>query len=94
MAKAPEDLVLRILRDIQATLTEHGRYHEEHKREFERIRSSFKEMRESMVTGLGLAAHANVRNDLMEDRIGNLEAKIVEIENLKARVERLETEQA
>jgi hypothetical protein len=37
MAKQPDDLVLRILREIQATLSEHGRMHEEHRGAFERI---------------------------------------------------------
>ncbi|MDQ3559768.1 MAG: hypothetical protein M3453_11420 [Pseudomonadota bacterium] len=93
MAREPNDLVLRILREIQATLSDHGRLHEEHRRAFERLRHGQDEIRESIVTALGLSAHANVRNDLMEDRLGDLEERIGRIDELEARVMRLEAEE-
>ena len=94
MATPTEALVLRVLRDIQGTLAEHGRKLDEHTREFERLRSGQNEIRESIVTALGLSAHANVRNDLMEDRLGDLENRIGRLDELEARVKRLETEEA
>ncbi len=87
MATPTEDLVLRVLQDIQGTLAEHGR-------KLTRLESGQNEIRESIITALGLSAHANVRNDLMEDRLGRLEAMIEEFEYLKTRVDRLETEDA
>jgi hypothetical protein len=94
MAKEPEDVVVRILREIQATLGHQGRTLDHHTRELEKLGVGQKEIRESIVTALGLSAHANVRNDLMEDRIGKIEAMIDEFENLKARVSRLESQDA
>ena len=86
MATPTEDLVLRVLRDIQGTLAEHGR-------KLGRLESGQNEIRESIVTALCLSAHANVRNDLMEDRLGDLENRIGRLE-LATRVKRLESEEA
>ena len=94
MAKEPDDVVVRILREIQATLGNHGRALGHHTRELEKLGIGQKEIRESIVTALGLSAHANVRNDLMEDRIGKLEAMIDEFEDLRTRVSRLESHEA
>ena len=94
MAKEPNDLVVRILREIQAAQANQGKTLDEHTREFQKIRSSLTEIRESLVTALGLGAHANVRNDLMENRLGELEARIGKLDELDARVRRLETEEA
>ena len=87
MATPTEDLVLRVLRDIQGTLADHGR-------QLARLETGQNEIRESIVTALGLSAHANVRNDLMEDRLGDLENRIGRLDELEARVKRLETEEA
>ena len=87
MATPTEDLVLRVLQDIQGTLADHGR-------KLSRLESGQNEIRESIVTALGLSAHANVRNDVMEDRIGKLETMIDELAELRARVSRLETQDA
>jgi hypothetical protein len=91
MADEPDNLVVRILREIQGAQKDHGRLLEAHTREFERLRNGQKEIRESIVTALGLSAHANVRNDVMEDRIGKLESMIDELAELRERVSRLET---
>jgi hypothetical protein len=73
MAKQPEDLVLRILRDIQATLADHTN-------RFDRLEQRADDVRDGMVTALGLAGHAHVRDDSMRK----------EIEDLKKRIKRLE----
>ena len=91
MAKEPNDLVLRILQEIQRTQAEHGHLLDQHTREFAKLSIGQKEIRESIVTALGLSAHANVRNDLMEDRLGKIEGAIEELDDLKARVSRLES---
>ena len=91
MAKEPNDVVVRILREIQKTQADHSRLLDEHTREFAKLATGQKEIRESIVTALGLSAHANVRNDLMEDRLGKIEAAIDEIDDLRARVSRLES---
>jgi hypothetical protein len=92
MATPTEDLVLHILQDIQGTLAAQGRKLDEHTREFSRLRNGQSEIRESIVTALGLSAHANVRNDLMEDRLGELESRIGRLDELEARLRRLEAD--
>ncbi len=74
MAKQPDDLVIRILRDIQSTLSDHTK-------RFEHIEERLDEVREGMLTALGLSSHAHVRNDSMKK----------DINELKKRVKRLET---
>ena len=87
MATPTEDLVLRILSEIQGTLADHGR-------KLARLESGQNEIRERVVTALSLGAQANVRNDLMEERLGELEARVGKLDELDARVRRLETEEA
>ena len=73
MAKQPDDLVLRILNDIQATQADHSK-------QFEEIQLQLEELHDGMITSLGLASHAHVRNDTIQK----------EIDNLKKRIKRLE----
>ena len=73
MAKQAENSVLRILKDIQSTLAEPGR-------RFDRVDTRLDEIHEGMITSLGLASHAHVRNDTIQK----------EIDNLKKRIKRLE----
>jgi hypothetical protein len=94
MAKEPNDVVVRILREIQTAVADHGRMLEQHTRYFEKLDIGQQEIRGSIVTAPWLSAHANVRNDLMEDRLEKLESAYGEIDELKARVKRLESHEA
>jgi hypothetical protein len=80
MAKQPEEMVIRILQQIQATLADHGRMHEEHPQAFDRIERRLDETLNTSITAIRLASHANVRHGSVEE----------EIADLKKRVERLE----
>jgi hypothetical protein len=80
MAKQPDDMVIHILQQIQATLADHGRMHEEHRQAFVRIERRLEEALDSSITAIGLASHANVRHGSVQE----------EIADLKKRVERLE----
>jgi uncharacterized coiled-coil DUF342 family protein len=73
MAKQPDDLVLRILKDIQSTLADHGR-------QFEEVRQRLDEIHEGMITGLGLASHAHVRTDGIKKEIEDLKKRIKRLE--------------
>ena len=59
MAKQPDDLVLRILKQIQATQAEHGK-------RFDQVERRLDEIHDGMITALGLASHANVRQDTFQ----------------------------
>jgi hypothetical protein len=58
MAKQPDDLVLRSLREIQATQAEHGLTLAEHGQSFEEVKRRLDEIHQGMITSLGLANHA------------------------------------
>jgi hypothetical protein len=81
MAKQPEDLVVRILRDIQQTLADHSRQFGEMKERFDRVDRRLDDVNDGMITSLGLAGHAHVRQDGIQK----------EIDSLKKRIKRLET---
>ena len=80
MAKQPEDLVMRILRDIQSTLADHTKSFDRIDQRFEGIERRLDEMHDGMIAALGLGSHAQVRDESMKK----------EIEDLKRRVKRLE----
>ena len=91
MANAPEDAVLLILQQIQATLADHGRAHAEHAKSFKRMEIPMDELQESMVSALGLAAHSNVRHENVQRQIEELAARVERLdEELRQRVVRLE----
>jgi hypothetical protein len=80
MAKQPEDLVVRILRDIQHTLAGHTREFGEVRQRFDRLERRLDEVNNGMITALGLAGHAHVHHDSLQK----------EIDGRKKRVKRLE----
>ena len=57
MAREPNDLVLRMLREIQTTLAEHTRRFEAIDGRFDSLERGMREVRESTITALGLAGH-------------------------------------
>jgi predicted nucleic acid-binding Zn-ribbon protein len=80
MPKQPEDLVVRILRDIQHTLATHSRRFDQMDQRFDRLERRLDEVNDGMITSLGLAGHAHVRHDGLQK----------ELDDLKKRVKRLE----
>jgi hypothetical protein len=80
MAREPDDLTHRILRDIQATQAEHGRHLAEIKADLRRQGVRIDELFESSTMALGLAGHANIRHDTVQKQL----------DELRDRVERLE----
>jgi len=91
MAEEPNHLVIRILREIQTTLADHGRLHEEHRRNFKHIEVQLTEMSDSMMSALGLAAHSNVPHENVQRQIQELNEKFDRLDSeLRNRVARLE----
>jgi hypothetical protein len=81
MAKEPEDAVLRILKNIQTTLADHSKRFDSVDGRFDRVDRRLEDVHEGMITSLGLAGHAHVRQNGLQK----------EIDDLKKRVKRLET---
>ncbi len=73
MTKATDNVVLVLPREIRAT-------QDEHPRRLERIEKRMGEVHEGMLTGLGLAAHANVRHEMVEKRLDDLTQRVERLE--------------
>jgi predicted nucleic acid-binding Zn-ribbon protein len=80
MAKQPDDMVMRILQNIQQTLADHTRRFDGIDQRFDRVERQLEESNADMIAALGLASHVNVRNAGIQK----------DIDELKKRVERLE----
>jgi predicted nucleic acid-binding Zn-ribbon protein len=80
MAEETENLILRLLRDIRAKQDDHDRRFGATEQELRDLRKSIEDWQETTSTGVGFAAHANIRTQAMER----------EIEDLKRRIEQLE----
>lgn len=76
MAKEPDNVVLMLLREIRSV-------QDDHSRRLESIERRVDDVHQSMVTALGLAAHANVRHETVEKRLSDLTKRIERLEKKK-----------
>ena len=76
MAKQPDDLVLRILREIQATLSVHGRMHEEHRQAFERLEKQLADLSLVVTYSLGQSTETRFRQSQQQQQIDELFDKL------------------
>ena len=68
MAKQPENLVLRILKEIQQTLAEHGR-------RFNQLDRRLGDIHRGTVTELGLGTNAHVRHDTVQKQLNDIKQR-------------------
>lgn len=73
MAKQPEDLVLRVLKRIQETQAEHTQ-------RLDRIEKSLGDVRDGVISALGLATHTDIRHEAFDRRLDDLKARIDRLE--------------
>lgn len=73
MAKEPDNLVLRMLREIRATL-------DKHEPRFDKIDKKLDDMSASLTMALGLSLHANVRHENVQQRLDALEQRVQKLE--------------
>jgi archaellum component FlaC len=83
MAKEPDNLVLKMLREIRTRLDKHEERFDRMEKRFDTIDKKLDDMSESLTYSLGLSLHANVRHesvqkqlDAMEQRIRRLEERV------------------
>ena len=74
MPEEPDNVVLMLLREIRSTQTDHGE-------RLQHIEARVDEMHDSMITGLGWAAHANVRHETVEKRLTDLAERVKRLES-------------
>ena len=80
MAKKPDDLVVPILREIQATLAAQGKDLAEIKSDLRRQGVRVDELFESSTMALGLAGHANVRHETVQKQLDELRDRLDRLE--------------
>jgi septal ring factor EnvC (AmiA/AmiB activator) len=80
MPDQPEDLTLRLLRDIRAKLDEHDKRFDAHDKRFDTLEERMDDLRTSMTYGLGLAMHAQVRHDGVAKKIEDIEGRLTRLE--------------
>ena len=80
MPKQPEDLTLRILKGIQATLSGHSKRFDRIDHRFEGLEQRLDEINEGMIAALGLASHAHVRDDSMKKDLNDLKKRVKRLE--------------
>ena len=80
MAEEPENVMLRLMREMRAKLDDVSMKLEEHDHRFDKVDQRLDEIHETMYTTAGMAMHANVRH----------EAVSKQLDDLRKRVERLE----
>jgi septal ring factor EnvC (AmiA/AmiB activator) len=80
MAKEPDNLVIRNLRDIQSTLADHGKTLADHTKRFEIIEQRLADVHDGMLAALGLASHAHVRDDAMKKEISDIKKRLKRLE--------------
>jgi hypothetical protein len=80
MSKEPENLVIRILRDIQATLARHTKMHAGHTERFQHIEERFDDLDPRIIAALGLGKDAHVRDQSMKKELNNLKKRVRRLE--------------
>jgi chromosome segregation ATPase len=80
MTEQPDDMVPRILQNIQQTLADHTRRFDRLDERFDRVEHQLQELNADAIAALRLATQVNVRSAGIQK----------EIDQLKKRVERLE----
>ena len=80
MPKQPEDLVIRILRDIQATLARHTKMHADHTERFQHMEERFDDLEPRIIAALGLGTDADLRDRSMKKDINDLKKRMKRLE--------------
>ncbi len=87
MAKEPDSLVLRLLRDIRATqdgqgkkLDDHGHKLDDHGRKLDRLEKRIEDRYKISTHTLGVAANAHVRYEALEEKVEKLTKRISRLE--------------
>jgi predicted nucleic acid-binding Zn-ribbon protein len=80
MAQEPDNVMLRMLRDIRAKLDEHDKRFDQTDEQLRELRKSIDDWKETTATGVGFAAHANIRTEALEKEIADLKRRMDRLE--------------
>lgn len=80
MANEPDNMLLRLLREVRAKQDEHDGRFDAHDKRFDELHKAIEDWKETTATGVGFAAHANIRTGALEKEIAELKRCIDRIE--------------
>jgi RNase H-fold protein (predicted Holliday junction resolvase) len=82
MPEEPDNLILSLLREIRAVQDQQSAKLTEHDLRFDELKKQIEEW-ETTATGIGFAAHANVRTQAIEREIAELKNRIKRLEDAR-----------
>lgn len=80
MVGETENLMLRMLREIRAKQDEHDLRFGATERELKELRKPIEDWQETTSTGVGFAAHPNIRTRALEREIAELKRRVDQLE--------------
>ena len=80
MAEEPDNLVLKMLREMRGVLDEHTKRFDDHDRRFDEVKKAIEDWQETTSTGADFAMHASIRTQALEKEIADLKKRIDRIE--------------
>lgn len=80
MADEPDNLVLKMLREMRQILDEVRGKVFEHDERFLELRKQIEDWQETTSTGVGFATHAHVRTQALERELEELKRRVDELE--------------
>jgi predicted nucleic acid-binding Zn-ribbon protein len=83
MSKEPDNLVLKLLREMRVILDEHSLAHLDTKAELRELKKQIYDWQETTATAVGLATHSNLRNQAIENQIADMAKRIDRLERAK-----------
>ena len=83
MTEESTSLILRLLRDIRKVQDEHSKKLAAHDKRFDGLDKNFLDWQETTATAVGLATHANIRNQAFEDQVAALAKRVLKLEKAK-----------
>jgi len=80
MAEEPDNLVLKMLREMREVLNEVRAKVYEHDDRFAEMKKQIEDSQETTSTGVGFAAHASIRTQALEKEIADLKRRLDRLE--------------
>jgi uncharacterized protein YceH (UPF0502 family) len=80
MAEEADNLVLKILREIREEVRDHSRH-------FIAVERQLADIKETLFTSAGMAAHANIQVEQMGQRVDELEDRVNVLQKRLAQIE-------
>jgi hypothetical protein len=76
MSATPDNLVLKLLREIRETQDSHTKLHQEHKQAFTKLDKQMHETHQALNYALGLGTMADIKNRDQDSKIDELFEKL------------------